>query len=238
MHDYKLDRTTNGSGDVADYTYAELMKLRLKDPHGTLTSFTVPTLDQVLKWARNKTVLTVDIKKTISPQVIEKIIRQNNAEAYAAVITYDLETARTYYALNSKLMISVTVRNKDEYERLAATGIPLKNVIAFTGITEPDPALYELLHAQGVFCILGTMGNLDKSHAARQTNVYARLVSHGADILATDYPVEAAEAIRESIPDKSSKKKFYIKAGEMKKQPETQNPATRSRPEKKATPVH
>jgi glycerophosphoryl diester phosphodiesterase len=233
MHDYTLDRTTNGSGAVADYTYAELLQLRLKDPQGTLTGFTIPTLDQVLKWAKNKTVLTVDIKKTISPQVIEKIIRQNNAEAYAAVITYDLETAKTYYQLNPNLMISVTVRNREEYDRLVATGIPLKNVIAFTGITESDPALYQFLHEQGVYCILGTMGNLDKSHAARQTNVYARLISNGADILATDYPVEAAEAIKELMPGKSAKERFYIKAREKNKQAKPQKPAMKRRSRKK-----
>jgi glycerophosphoryl diester phosphodiesterase len=210
MHDYKLDRTTNGTGRLSDYTYAELMQLRLKDNEGNLTDFKIPTLDEVIKWAKNKTVLTVDIKRTISPEVIEKIIRENNAEAYAVVITYNLETAKRYYELNPKLMISVTVRNKEEYDRLIATGIPFENVIAFTGISEPDTSVYQMLHRQGVYCILGTMGNLDKSHAARQGNVYAGLVQKGADILATDFPVEAAQAIEEVVPAKSSKREFFV----------------------------
>lgn len=230
MHDYKLDRTTNGTGRLQDYTYNELMQLRLKDNEGNLTDFKIPTLDEVVKWAKGKTVLTVDIKKTISPEVIESIIRKNNAESYAVVITYDLETAKKYYQLNPKLMISVTVRNKEEYDRLLATGIPFKNVIAFTGITEPDTAVYRMLHEQGVNCIVGTMGNLDKSAAARQQNVYANLIRNGADILATDYPVEAAQAIKEVVPAKSSKAKFFKdKAGVAKPIDKQSQPANKKK---------
>lgn len=238
MHDYKLERTTNGKGAVTDYTYAELSQLRLKDPQGNSTDFAIPTLDQVVKWAKNKTVLTIDIKKTITPQVIEKIIRQNNAEAYATVITYNLETAKTYHQLNPKLMISVTVRNKEDYERLAATGIPLKNVIAFTGTTEPDTALYRILHEQGVSCIVGTMGNLDRSHAARQTNVYGRIIKNGADILATDFPAEAAEAIKELMPARSEKAKFYVIAQPDAKAAKAQKQKPATKKKAAAEPAH
>jgi glycerophosphoryl diester phosphodiesterase len=210
MHDYTLDRTTNGRGKLSDYTYAQLQELRLKDNEGNLTDFRIPTLEAVIKWARNKTILTVDIKKTISPEYIERLIRENEGESYVAVITSDLETAKKYHALNKNLLISVTVRNKEEYERLAASGIPFSNTIAFTGTTEPDPAVYRLLHDQGVYCILGTMGNLDKSAAARQSNVYARLVHNGADILATDFPVDAAAALKDTLPGKSTKSKFFV----------------------------
>ena len=37
MHDATLDRTTNGTGKIADYTWEELKKLRLKDPEGNVT---------------------------------------------------------------------------------------------------------------------------------------------------------------------------------------------------------
>jgi glycerophosphoryl diester phosphodiesterase len=237
MHDYKLDRTTNGTGRLSDYTYAELKQLRLKDNEGNLTDFKIPTLDEVIKWAKNKTVLTVDIKRTISPEVIEKIIRENNAEAYAVVITYNLETAKRYYELNPKLMISVTVRNKEEYDRLADTGIPFKNVIAFTGITEPDTFLYQMLHQQGVYCILGTMGNLDKSHAARQRNVYAGLIQSGADILATDFPVEAAQAIKDVVPVKSSKREFFVVRSKSKKPAEKQREPVKREKERRTAPA-
>ncbi len=99
----------------------------------------------------------------------------------------------------------------EELNRLKASGIPNKNIVAFVGITEPEPALYEALHQNNISCILGTMGNLDRSAEARQSNVYANLVKNGADILATDRPVEASAAIQELIPKKSSQRKFLKK---------------------------
>src|SRR5690606_23891146 len=62
MHDPTLDRTTSGTGKVADHTLAEIRALRLKDTEGNLTDFGVPTLDEALQWAKGKTVLVIDAK--------------------------------------------------------------------------------------------------------------------------------------------------------------------------------
>jgi len=61
----------------------------------------------------------------------------------------------------------------------------------------------------GVFTILGVLGNLDKSAIARGDQVYVDFVNNGADILATDRPIEAAEAIKSLIPEKSSKAIYF-----------------------------
>ena len=58
-HDPRLERTTNGKGLLTDHTLAELKQLRLKDLAGNVTEFQMPTLDEVLKWARGKTVLVL-----------------------------------------------------------------------------------------------------------------------------------------------------------------------------------
>jgi glycerophosphoryl diester phosphodiesterase len=211
MHDDKLERTTHGTGKVAEKTWQELQALKLKDNNGTLTTYSIPTLAQVLQWAKGKTILTVDVKRGVPPQKIVQAIQQQKAQAYSVIITYSIETAQQYYQLDSSLVISVTCRNREELQRLTASGISAKNVVAFVGITEPEPALYEALQQKGISCILGTIGNLDRSAEARQTNVYANLVQNGADILATDKPVEASTAIQELIPKKSSKQKFFKK---------------------------
>jgi glycerophosphoryl diester phosphodiesterase len=44
---------------------------------------------------------------------------------------------------------------------------------------------------------------------ARGDQLYMDLVNNGADILATDRPIEAAEAIKVLIPEKSSKSKYF-----------------------------
>lgn len=62
MHDPTIDRTTNGSGTLANMTYAQIKNLRLKMyGSSTLTSDTIPTLHQVLTTAKGKIFITLDI---------------------------------------------------------------------------------------------------------------------------------------------------------------------------------
>ena len=62
MHDATIDRTTDGSGRVSDYTWEELRRFRLKDRDGKVTEFRIPTLEEAIQWSRGKTILNLDIK--------------------------------------------------------------------------------------------------------------------------------------------------------------------------------
>ena len=63
IHDATVERTTDATGAVASMTVADLRRLRLKGPEGTLTSEHVPTLDDVLEAAAASSVrLLVEVK--------------------------------------------------------------------------------------------------------------------------------------------------------------------------------
>ncbi len=47
MHDYTVDRTTDGKGKPEDYTLDELRKLHLKNGMGRATFHTIPTLEDL-----------------------------------------------------------------------------------------------------------------------------------------------------------------------------------------------
>lgn len=199
MHDNTLDRTTNGSGKVADHTWEEIRQLNLKDPAGNLTKFSVPTLIEALIWSKGKTILTVDVKKNVPFERVVKEIEATGTVPNAAVITYNMEDAKKVYQLNPDLMLSVTIRNEEELDRVEASGIPWQNVIAFTGLSERKPEFNEQLHQRGVFTILGVLGNLDKKAMARGDHLYIEFVNNGADILATDRPIEAGKILNEEF---------------------------------------
>ncbi|NUQ00339.1 MAG: hypothetical protein HUU35_10855 [Armatimonadetes bacterium] len=55
LHDETVDRTTNGSGRLADLTWAEVKELRAGDQP-------LPTLAQTLEFARDRTRLLVEVK--------------------------------------------------------------------------------------------------------------------------------------------------------------------------------
>lgn len=66
MHDETLDRTTNFTGRVRDYTYAQLRAARLRDGKGgkdaPITDEPIPGLAEWLALARNKVYPLLDIK--------------------------------------------------------------------------------------------------------------------------------------------------------------------------------
>ncbi len=208
MHDRSLDRTTTGTGKGADREWSYVKELKLVDDFGKAADFSVPTLDQVLQWIKGKAVITLDIKRGVPfEEVVAKIV-EAKAEDYVAVITYNYKDAQTVLNLNPDLMLSVSIRSMEEWERFQKTGIPTDKVIAFTGTRRSAPTLFETLHSKGILCIQGTMGNIDKQAEAKGGKIYQELIESGIDILATDRPVEAFEAVRKMMKIGAKREQF------------------------------
>ena len=79
-HDPSLERTTTGKGRVVDHTLDELKQLRLKDLAGNVTDYQIPTLDELLEWARGKAILVLDQKDVPATMRVKKIA-EHKAEA-------------------------------------------------------------------------------------------------------------------------------------------------------------
>ncbi len=196
MHDYSLERTTTGFGKVNESTWQTLSELKLKDDFDTHVDYTIPLFKDVLDWAKKENViLTVDIKRSIEPEEVLLFIEENEALQQSVIITYSIETAQRLYALNPEVVLSVSIRNMEELNRAAKSGIPWENMVAFTGTMESSHELYNALHKKGVMCMLGTLGNLDKKAAAKGNHLYNEWAKLGIDIFATDRPLQVYEAI-------------------------------------------
>lgn len=212
MHDDELDRTTNGTGKVNEVSYEYIQSLFLEDMDGQLTDFKVPTLEEALLWSKGKALLTVDIKRSVPFEKVVETVRTTEAVSYAALISYTFPAAKKLHSLAPELMLSITIRNEEEIQRFEETGIPWDRVIAFTGLAERNWEFNEQLHQKGAFTILGVLGNLDRSAIARGDEIYVSFIQNGADILATDRPIEAAAAIRGLVPNQSSKSIYFKNA--------------------------
>jgi glycerophosphoryl diester phosphodiesterase len=196
-HDATLDRTTTGKGLLANKTLAELKKLRLKDEDGNVTDYQIPTLDEVLTWARGKTILVLDHKDVPFKTTIEKV-RQHNAESYAMLIVSRLEEVVSCYAANPDLMMEVMIPDHKRIVEFDKCGVPWENIIAFVGHIPPeDKSLYKAIHDRSASCMIGTSRNLDRTFDERFTvdrrsleDDYRELLQRGADIIETDLPRE------------------------------------------------
>ncbi|GAB3497016.1 hypothetical protein GCM10027341_16680 [Spirosoma knui] len=196
MHDATLDRTTTGTGKLIDKTYAELAQYRLEDNLGNVTPYKIPTLEEVLRWGKNRVTFTLDVKRNVSFAKVVDMIHKTGTGAIAAVITYNAQDAAKLHQLDPNLMISVTIRNRAEYDRLRELGVPDNRMVAFVGVKEPEKDLYQFLHEKGIACILGTLGNLDKQAVAKGDQVYKTFAQNGADIMSTDRPLEVWNAVK------------------------------------------
>ena len=197
MHDNSIDRTTNGSGLIVNKTKEQLQDYFLVDDFEKQTGFKIPELDTVLEWAKNNSViLTIDIKKSVDVSHVIEAVRKAEAEDVSIIITYGLEQSLRVYKLAPELMQSVSARNQREFDGLLASGIPTKNMLAFTGTRLSSDSLYHNIHAKGIRTILGTLGNLDNQAKARGNHLYNQWKENGVDIFATDRPFEVAKTIK------------------------------------------
>ncbi|MEE3624493.1 glycerophosphodiester phosphodiesterase family protein [Nitrospirillum sp. BR 11752] len=83
LHDHTVDRTTDGHGAIADLTYAEVSRLRLRagagGPAAPLTAEHVPTLDDYMTAAKDRLWLVMDVKDGTIPQTFAAMERQGMA---------------------------------------------------------------------------------------------------------------------------------------------------------------
>lgn len=71
MHDHNLDRTTTGSGNVADNTWEYVSSLNLKDHQGNVTTYKVPTLEDALLKCKDKIMINLDKADRFFAEVFE-----------------------------------------------------------------------------------------------------------------------------------------------------------------------
>lgn len=60
MHDGNINRMTDGTGNISDYTVEELKKFRLRFNDGTLSDERVPTLKEALLACKGKLLVNID----------------------------------------------------------------------------------------------------------------------------------------------------------------------------------
>lgn len=92
MHDRTLDRTTNGSGKVNDYTLEELKQFQLYFKDG-ITQERIPTFEEVLQLSKGKILLDIDFK-------LEDI--HSIEKTYTLIQKYGMEDQILFFLYNFK----------------------------------------------------------------------------------------------------------------------------------------
>lgn len=198
VHDADLKRTTTGTGLVADYTWKELQKLQLKDHQGNPTSYKINTLDEMIKWAKGKTILNLD-KKDLPMELTAEIIRKHNAYAWVWVTVHNVEQARFYLAKNPNQFLSMHIKTQADLKAFQESALPYNRMIVYIGpeIKDDNQAMYTFFKEKGVLCMISTAPTYDKLPTPEQrAEKYRAVFADGATVLESDLPIEVSQAIK------------------------------------------
>lgn len=197
MHDASIDRTTTGKGAVNDLTFAELQAVLLKDKEGKVTGFHLPTFQAAIRWAKGRTILLADVKEDASIEAMAALINAEKAQASVAVIVYSLDQAKRLHRADPKITILYPVETDAELAALQEGGVPLDNVVAWTGIEHERPDQWSAMRKRGLAVAYGTLFFTDPVLAKTGNDVhYLELSRQGVGMLATDRHREAYDAIQ------------------------------------------
>ena len=198
IHDAALDRTTDASGPVAALTLAELRRVRIPTPTGSLT---VPTFREVLDGLSGRVAIDVELKNVPDEPDFEpggdrlvaatiEVLEAADFDGDVLVSSFDPvalgSVRRRAPSIATGLLTSADV------DALAAVTFARDQghawVLPFVGaVRDAGAALIEAAHAASVR--VGTWLTDDPSHAAA-------LARSGVDAIATNDPATIVPAVR------------------------------------------
>lgn len=154
VHDTSVDRTTDGSGEVADLTLAEVQALKL-DTFGLPGDFScehVPTLEEILTAARGKVHVLVDANKTDRVDLLVAAIQSTDALEWAIFDTSSVDKIDQALALEPALLTMIRVDDEtqlaDQLAHFAAHPPVIVEIQAAT------PAMLGAVHDAGQRALL------------------------------------------------------------------------------------
>jgi len=197
LHDKTVNRTTNGQGNVAELTWDELKKLRLKHQH-VITEYTVPTLDEVLKLAKGRVFLDLDIKleSEDSYKRIVDLIQKNKMEEQVLLFLYDKAAIERMHRLAPKIAILARVYNSEDIEFVKKYPF-----IRFIHIDEKcyDAELMQGLLADGYFVWMNSLGKFDQMERTQQNGFDAFFKQfQQVNMVQTDYGQQLKDYLRKT----------------------------------------
>ena len=175
IHDFTLDRMTNGSGEVSKFTFRELKKLK------TTGNYLIPTLSQVLALVNNQCLLNIELKGADTAKEAARIItfyvdKKGWDYENFIVSSFQEELLETVFNINKNIPLGVlTDTNIDRSVALAKKIKAVAIHIDYTMLTEE--IVSELKKNYKVFAY--TVNNLKP---------LARIKSYGVDGIISDYP--------------------------------------------------
>lgn len=197
LHDDTLERTTTGTGQVSQMRLEEIGDLQLVDQEGRITDFRIPRLTEVLDWARGRALLQLDVKSSVPVEEVVAAVKEQDALAYAAVVSYTLEDALRAAKADPRIALSMEITNEEQLAALIDAGVAPERIMAWTGVhPAPVPDIWAMLEAADIPAAFGALWYIDGAvRESGDASIYAEIADGGVAVIATDLHWTAYDAL-------------------------------------------
>lgn len=212
MHDESVDRTTNGTGRVADMTLAQIHALRLRAGAGgegaALTDERVPTLEEALLAAKGRFIVVLDMKGPLEEDVTRLVsgldmgdklwmwknyrkradaVQETEAQKHIRKIPILFECGQNpapacWNASSDRLTDYAALRPVAFY--------PIHEGLDFLGRIAAQE------RPEGALILARTLWTENEKSADQRREEWRAMVDMGVDIIMTDRPKELIEIIK------------------------------------------
>lgn len=198
VHDSTVDRTTDGTGAVADMTLAEIQALHVDagDLPGDFSCERVPTLVDILETCRGKVVVLVDANKTDRVDLLVQAIHDADAVDWAVFDTSSIDKIDQALAIDPNLHIQIRPSSVDEITTQLDHFAPRVPEIVELETADRE-AGSQAVHARGTRSFSDVFVEDVLAEAQHDLSGYGAVVDKGVDILQTDRPDLVIELLRQ-----------------------------------------
>lgn len=179
MHDATVERTTDGQGRIADLTLAQIRALDAGHwfgPHHIGEK--VPTLEEVLDWARGRVRVAIEAKEPGLEGPIVAAVRQRQMEDQVLVMSFDRQFVQRVKAAAPDIAAGTLFAVGPQLRRMlqgTALGAALGAGLSLLGSVSP-------LAAAGL-TLAGGLTGYYLSRRAAQADILEKAASLGADVI-------------------------------------------------------
>lgn len=203
MHDRTIDRTTDGTGKVEDYTLEELRRFHLKNGMGRVTFHQIPTLEEVLNLTKGKILINVDKGYDYFKDVYELLVKTNTVGQVIVKSSYPYEkvAAENGEVLDKVVYMPVVNLNKTDAVELIEGYKAFSPVVIECCLEEATPEALRLIQKieengskvwiNSLWPSLNAGHDDDRAVELEQADEsWGWILEQGATVIQTDRPYE------------------------------------------------